>query len=184
VPVASWFQYAYLAYVAQPKPERELYRRIKARRVVRIVEVGIGNVMRATRLIAVAQRFAGEQKVSYTGLDWFDARSTHLPPLSLKQAYRALHATAGEIRLVPGPPGASLASAANSHLNTGLLIFSQAVSDDELSRAWFYVPRMLSDQSIVVREQIDAEGQPLLVLLSASELAERAGRCAPPRRVA
>jgi hypothetical protein len=183
VPAASWFRYTYLAHFAQPKTDRQLYRRIKAQRVTRIVEIGISNVVRATRMIEVAQRFAGNEKVNFTGLDWFDARSTQLPPLSLKQAHRALQATGGQIRLVPGPPGASLAAVANAHQRTGLLIFSQAVSDDDLSRAWFYVPRMLCDNSLVLREQAGSDGQLTFVRLSASEIAERAGRAAP-RRVA
>src|SRR5262245_33041257 len=98
---------------------------------------------RTTRLIEVAQRYAIDQKVFYTGLDWFDARSKELAPLSLKQAHCALQATGAQVRLVPGPPGHSLATVANAHQNTDLIILSPAVSDDDLKRAWFYVPRML-----------------------------------------
>lgn len=179
----SWIKYCYRAYFSQPKEDRELYRLVKARRVSRIVEVGITNVARTTRLIEVAQRFAGEQKVSYAGLDWFDARTSDLPPLSLKQAHRTLQTTGAQIRLVPGSPGHSLAAVANAHQNTDLLLISQAVPDDDLERAWFYVPRMLRDQSAVLREQHEADGRSAFVKLSASELAERAGRFAP-RRVA
>lgn len=180
---ASWIKYCYRAYFSQPKEDRELYRLVKSQRVSRIVEVGISNIARTTRLIEVAQRYAADHKVSYAGLDWFDTRPAELPPLSLKQAHRILHATGGQVRLVPGPPGHSLAAVANSHQNTDVLLISQAVADGELERAWFYVPRMLRDQSVVLREVRHAEGQATFARLSASELAERAGRFAP-RRVA
>lgn len=178
---ASWIKYCYLAFVSQPKCDRELYRLVKARRVCRIVEVGISNIARTAILIEVAQRYAGDQKVCYAGLDWFDARSGELAPLSLKQAHYTLQATGAQARLVPGPPGGSLAAVANAHQNTDLLIISQAVADEDLSRAWFYVPRMLRDHSIVLREQVDAVGKLSFTRLSASELAERAGRAAPRR---
>jgi hypothetical protein len=176
-----WIKYCYLAFASKPKGERELYRLVKARRVSRIIEVGIGNMTRTTRLIEAAQRYATAQKVCYTGLDWFDARSSELTPLSLKQTHCTLQTTGAQVRLVPGPPGNSLASVANSHQNTDLIIVSPAVSDDDLKRAWFYVPRMLGTQSVVLREQLGADGQPTFTKLSASELAERAGRSAPRR---
>jgi hypothetical protein len=178
---ARWIKYCYLAYASKPKCERQLYRLVKARQVSRIIEVGIGNMARTARLIAVAQRYATEQKVCYTGLDWFDARSNELALLSLKQAHCALQATGAQVRLVPGPPGHSLASVANAHQNTDLIILSPDVSDDDLKRAWFYVPRMLRDQSVVLREQVGADGQSAFMKLSASELAERAGQSAPRR---
>jgi hypothetical protein len=169
-----WLKYCYLAYASQPKGERELYRLVKARRVSRIVEVGISSMMRTTRLIEVAQRYASESKVCYTGLDWFDARASELSQLSLKQTHCALQSTGAQVRLVPGPPGNSLAAVANSHQNTDLIIISPPVSDDDLQRAWFYVPRMLRDKSVVLREHVLADGQPAFAKLSASELAERA----------
>ena len=180
---ARWIKYCYLAYASKPKGERELYRLVKAREVSRIIEVGIADMTRATRLIEVAQRYATEQKVSYTGLDWFDARSKDLAPLSLKQAHCSLQATGAQVRLVPGPPGHSLAAVANAHQNTDLIILSPAVSDDDLKRAWFYVPRMLRNQSVVLREQLAADGQSAFVKL----IGQRAsGTCWPsaPRRAA
>ncbi|MEX0642392.1 MAG: hypothetical protein WD468_06810 [Pirellulales bacterium] len=176
-----WIKYCYLAYLSQPKCERELYRLVKARQVSRIVEVGISNVARSTRLIEVAQRYADDQKVCYTGLDWFDARGSELTTLTLKQVHCALQLTGAQVRLIPGPPGHSLAAAANAHQNTDLIIVSPQVSDDDLFRAWYYVPRMLRDQSVVLREHDVAEGQSVFAKLSASELAERAGQSAPRR---
>jgi hypothetical protein len=107
VAAANWFRFAYLAYLSQPKSARKLYRLIKRQRVRRIVEVGVSDVAFTLSLIEVAQRFAGDQKVAYSGLDWFDARPKHAPTLTLKDAYRTLCATAASVRLVPGPAAAS-----------------------------------------------------------------------------
>jgi hypothetical protein len=176
-----WFKYCYLAYASQPKGERELYRLLKARRVSRIVEVGISSTTRTSRLIEVAQRYASESKVCYTGLDWFEARPSELASLSLKQVHCALQATGSQVRLVPGPPGNSLAAVANAHQNTDLIIISPPVTDDDLKRAWFYMPRMLRAESVVLREHVLADGQPAFTKLSASELAERAAQSASRR---
>ena len=156
---ASWFHYAYLAHVSRPKGVRQLYRLVKRQKVCRIVDDGVSDVRRTVALIEVAQRYAGQQDVAYTGIDWFDARSHQLEPFSLKEAYRMLRPTGAHVRLVPGEPGRSLAAAANAHQNTDLIVIAHAVADSELACAWFYVPRMLHERSIILREQQDAEGQ-------------------------
>jgi hypothetical protein len=176
VAAANWFRYAYLAYASRPKNTRQLYRLVKRHRVRRIVEVGVSDVLVASSLVEVAQRFAGDQKVIYSGLDWFDARPSQMPRLTLKEAHRALHATGASVRLVPGAPAASLAAVANGHQNTDLILVSSAVSADELQSAWFYVPRMLHNQSVVLRERTLSETDVSFEWLSLSQIAEWAGR--------
>jgi hypothetical protein len=176
VAAANWFRYAYLAYASRPKNTRQLYRLIKRHRVRRIVEVGVSDVLVASSLVEVAQRFAGDQKVTYSGLDWFDARPSTMPRLTLKDAHRALHATGASVRLVPGAPAASLAGVANSHQNSDLILISSNVSSDELHAAWFYVPRMLHQHSVVLREKSSSSGEHSFEWLSLSQIAEWAGR--------
>jgi hypothetical protein len=140
-------------------------------------------------LVEVAQRYGAGKTVLFTGIDLFEARSAARSPLSLKEAYRALHATGAKVRLAPGAPGTSLAAAANAHQNTDLILISASVADSELESAWFYVPRMLHDRSEVMRETRTA-GEPIFTRIAASEIAERAGRDAatagrgPRRRAA
>ena len=172
---ANWFRYAYLAYLSQPKSVRQLYRLVKRHEIRRIVEVGLGDLARSRSLIEVAQRYVGDEKVMHSGLDWFDARPEPMTPLSLKDAYRALHATSASVRLVPGAPAASLAAVANSHQNTDLILISAAVSSEELQAAWFYVPRMLHQQSMILREHSPSAGEPAFEWLSLSQIAEWAG---------
>jgi hypothetical protein len=175
VAAANWFRYFYLARMSRPKNVRELYRLAKHQKICRIVEVGVSDVNRSVSLIEVAQRFAAEGKVSFTGIDWFESRSQDLPALSLKEAYRVLRATDANVRLVPGMPGRSLAAAANAHQNTDLILISSIVPDGELQSAWFYVPRMLHKSSIVLRERRDASGEPSFERISLQQIAAWAG---------
>lgn len=178
---ASLLRYLYLAHVSRPNSVRQLYRLIKRHRVSRIVEIGMSDVRRSVALLGVAERYARQQKVNFTGIDWFDARGKEFATLSLKEAYRVLRATEANVRLVPGSPGQALAAAANEHQNTGLLLISADVSDSELQPAWFYIPRMLEPSSLVLRECRDSNGEAFFTRLSLAEVSERAGRAAGRR---
>jgi hypothetical protein len=122
-------------------------------------------------VIEVAQRYAADKKVSFTGIDWFEVRAKQLPVLLLKDAYKVLRATEANVRLVPGAPGRSLAAAANAHQNTDLILISAIVPDSELQAAWFYVPRMLHAGSVVLREKCDASGEPTFDRVPAQQIA-------------
>jgi hypothetical protein len=174
VAAASWLKFAFLAHFSQPRTQRQLFRLIKVHKVCRIVEVGIFSLERTTAMISVAQRFAGTNPVNYTGLDWFDARDVELPRLTLKDAHRQLQATGATVRLVPGEPARSVAAIANSHQHTGLLLLSSPVSESTLAPAWFFFPRMVDGQSIVLRERIDTADRPTFELLKNSLLAKQA----------
>jgi hypothetical protein len=155
---------------------RQLYRLVKRHRATKIVEIGISDIERAASLIQVAQRFAGSEKVNHTGIDWFDARSQECAPLSIKEAHRVLRATGANVRLVPGEPAASLRAVANAHQNTDLILISATVADDDLKAAWFYVPRMLHQRSLILRERRGGSGEPAFEWLSLTQIAEWAGR--------
>jgi hypothetical protein len=175
VAAANWFRYVYLAYVCKPRSVRQLYRLVRRHSVARIVEIGISDVARSAALVEVAQRYANERKVFHTALDEFEARAHDQSPLSLKEAYRVLHATGASVRLVPGPPGRSLASTANAHQNTDLILISAEVADEDLQGGWFYLPRMLHHNTVILRERRTVEG-PSFEWLTHSQIAEWAGR--------
>jgi hypothetical protein len=190
VAAANWFRYAYLAHFSRPKSVRQVYRLVKRQQFCRIVEIGVSDLARSVALVEVAQRYAAGKTVLFTGVDWFEARTAAMSPLSLKEAYRALHVTGAKVRLAPGAPGTSLAAAANAHQNTDLILISANVADNELESAWFYVPRMLHERSEVLRESRDSNGELTFSRIAASEIAERAGKDAgaasrgPRRRAA
>lgn len=173
---AHWLRYAHLAFLSRPKSVRQLYRLVKRHNIRRFVEVGISDIARSAALIEVAQRYAAGNSVHHTGLDWFDARPQHSVPLALKQSHCLLRTTGGQIRLVPGEPARSLATVANAHQNTDLILISAAVADDDLVASWFFVPRMLHSQSLILRERQTANGEPSFDWLSHSQVAEWASR--------
>ena len=169
---ASRLRYLYLAYLSKPKAQRPLYRLIRRYRPRRIVEIGIGDCQRAIRMIGVAQRFAGEP-IQFTGIDMFEAAPAPRRALSLKAAYRRLRLSGARIRLEPGDPQWALARAANSLTGTDLLVISADVDAESLAAAWFYVPRMLHGDSLVLVEEA-ADGGPGLRALSQVEIAQLA----------
>ncbi len=169
---ANWIRYARLAHWSRPKANRQLFRLIKRDRICRIVEVGISDLSRAVAMIEVAQRFAGDKKVWYTGIDLFEARHAGSSLLPMKQTYRALRATEANVRLVPGAPAASLAAAANAHQNTDLILIGPDVSETDLNGAWFYVPRMLNEMSTILSERRTADGQPVFTAITRTQIAE------------
>jgi hypothetical protein len=158
--------------LSRPKANRQLFRLVKRDQICRIVEVGISDLSRAVALIEVAQRFAGNKKVWYTGIDLFEARQPDCAPLPMKQTYRALRATEANVRLVPGAPATSLAAAANAHQNTDLILIGPGVSETDLDGAWFYVPRMLNETSTILTERRAADGQPSFTALTRTQIAE------------
>ncbi|HEX3600807.1 MAG TPA: hypothetical protein VHU84_11735 [Lacipirellulaceae bacterium] len=178
---ANWLRYTYLAYFSSPKGNRQLYRMVKQHSICRIVEIGISDLARAESLIQVAQRYAGDKKVWYTGIDMFEARSEGRTPLALKETYRVLRATEANVRLVPGVPRMSLSSAANAHPNTDLILVGPEVSENELHGSWFYVPRMLHAGSIVLSERRESDGRITFNSITRTQIAEWATRDASRR---
>ena len=177
----SWLKYAYLAHFSKPRSERQLYRLAKVHGFCRIVEVGVRSLERTISLIQVAQRFAENGKVAYTGIDWFDARPAEMSKLTLKDVHRGLQGTGAQVRLVPGEPGRSISTIANAHAHTGLILISSDVTDSALSSSWFYVPRMLDPLSIVVRERRDASGESTFEMVPIQQIVELAVRPAGRR---
>jgi len=188
VAAASWFRYARLAHLSRPKANRQLFRLVKRDQICRIVEVGISDLSRAVAMIEVAQRFAGDKKVWYTGIDLFEARPSGATALPMKETYRVLRATEANVRLVPGAPASSLAAAANAHQNTDLILIGPDVTQADLQGAWFYVPRMLNETSTVWSERRSADGEPSFAPITRTQIAEwaaqRAGSGASVKRAA
>jgi hypothetical protein len=176
VAAANWFRYVRLAHLSRPKANRQLYRLVKRDQICRIVEVGISDLSRAVAMIEVAQRFAGDKKVWYTGIDLFEARPQGATSLPMKETYRILRATEANVRLVPGAPASSLAAAANAHQNTDLILIGPDVVEADLTGAWFYVPRMLNDTSTVLSERRTADGRSVFTRITRTQIAEWASQ--------
>ncbi|MEX2140963.1 MAG: hypothetical protein WD894_16990 [Pirellulales bacterium] len=138
------------ACFAQPAVERSLEQAIKRQRPKRILEIGLGDGQRARRAISLAQRYHARHEIHFTGIDLFEDRHRDQPPFPLKDAYRQLRSTAARIRLVPGDAYGALVRAANSLSGVELVLISADVSKASLASAWFYLPRTLAKNAIVL----------------------------------
>ena len=99
----SMLKYCQLRFLSKPVCDRAIYRAIRKFRVRSIVEIGLENGLRAANMIRVAQKFAGNRTVRYTGIDLFEERSTG-SLLSLINVHKELNKLKAKTQLVPGEP--------------------------------------------------------------------------------
>ena len=95
----------------------------------------------------------------------------------MKETHRLLKTTTAQSQLIPGDPAGALARAANSLPGIDLVLISAAYDETSLAGAWFYLPRMLHEGSVVLHEvagNADA-GSTGWRRLKPSEIRERAG---------
>lgn len=105
-------------------------------------------------MIEIAKLVSPQQEVHYVGVDMFEARSeSDGPGLTLKAAHQLLRSDNVRVQLVPGNPPDVLVRMANSLGKVDLLIVPADLDLEMLGRLWFFVPRMLHDNSCVFAEQ-------------------------------
>lgn len=184
MPPATLLKYAYLSCFSRPAADRVLYRAIRRRRgqIRSIVELGIGKAIRSVRMIQVAQRYAvGE--IRYTGIDLFEARPAAAPGMTLKRAHQYFNTLGAKIQLVPGDPNMALTRVANLLTGTDLLIIGSDQEAESLSQAWFYVPRMIHERTLVFQAARSGAGHKSPYrLLSPTKIAELAASARPTTR--
>jgi hypothetical protein len=156
VKLPHWLKYLNLAYFSKPVGDRILYRGIRKSEPCRIVHIGLGSVARTQRLLDLAVPCA-PGAVQFTGIDMFEAADK----TSLKDFHRAMSRDGVRLKLVPGDAYSGLARIANVLSDTNLLLIGSDVDDTKLDAAWFYVPRMLADGAIVLREREGTESGPV-----------------------
>lgn len=156
---ASQLKYLHLAYFSKPAADRAVYRTIHDTCAGRLVGIGLGCGRLARTMIQVASQFTRRDRVQFTGIDLFELRPATAPGLSLKQAHSLLTPMKAAVRLIPGDPFSALARAANSLLDTDLVVIRADQDAASLERAWFYLPRMLHESSVVLLENSGRDGQ-------------------------
>jgi len=174
-------RYYYLTWFSQPAADRPLYQVVSKRPVRSIVEIGIGDAIRAKRLVEVAIKpNHATEPLRYTGIDLFEARCKDTPGLTLKEAYAQLKTDHVKLQLLPGDPLTALSRSANSLTATDVLIISLDQIGESLDQAWRFVPRMLHAHSLVYLEQPGKKAGEtkfdLLPLTEVSRLATEAKR--------
>jgi len=175
---------AYLCYFSKPAADRAIYRAIRRRPPRKIVELGIGDARRAMRMIELAKESCAAQDIHYVGMDPFEGRAdADGTILSLKNAHQLLRLTGVRIQLVPGNPADSLIRLANSLGKVDLLSLPPELAAAPQARAWFFVPRVLHEGSIVYVETLREDCRKTLRVLPQKEI-ERMVSNTPVRRAA
>jgi hypothetical protein len=183
--ILSRLRLFYLLYFSKPHGNRPLYRAIHRRSARKIVELGVGDGRRACRMIEVARRrSSGPTEVHYVGLDPFEGGSqSSFPSRSLKQVHRLLRGTGARVQLVPGNSSESLIRMANSLGKVDVLIVPAELDSAASARLWFFVPRMLHEQSQVFVAQVSKKGEPVLSVKRREEI-DRLAAAGAARRAA
>lgn len=171
------FELFCLLHLSRPAKDRAIFQILLRDRPRRILEIGLGEGLRLKRMI----RLWGDRArdVGYTGIDLFEGRSTAQGPgISLKEAHRLLTSAGVRGRLLPGDPHTVLSRAANAIGPVDLVVISPGVPAESLAAAWFYVPRMLHEGSLVFQQS--AGNKPL----ARAEIDCLAELASPARRAA
>ena len=110
-------------------------------------------------MVWLASRGHPAAEIHYTAIDRFEDRPADRGPgVSLREAHRLLKPTGARIQLTPGNADDGLARVANSLGQVDLLLFAAGTTAAELAGAWFYVPRLLHDRTLVFLERASADG--------------------------
>jgi hypothetical protein len=168
----------WLVRLSKPAGERVLHAHALRTRPRRILEVGLGTLVRTERLLAAAR--SADSPIHYVGLDPFEGRGPDDPPgVTLKEAHRRLHRL-GKVQLVPGPADGSLSRLCN-HLGTfELVLVSADYGPQQLERVWFFLHRLVTPASTVMVEAGARGGGSDWAILPSSKLADLAARAVSP----
>ena len=164
----SFIRFTILSHLSHPAHERVIYRMIRQLRATTIVEIGVQEGIGSQRIIEAALRFSPADEIWYTGIDLFEARPPQSPGLKLKEAHRRLKRHGVHVHLIPGDPFSALARSANTLTGIDLIVIRGDQATEALRRSWFYVPRMLHEQSVVLQESNSATAVHFTTLSHAS----------------
>jgi hypothetical protein len=168
----GWFGSVWLTRLSGPASERVIYRHVLRSAPRRILEIGLGTLVRTERMLRAAAR-AGGGDVRYVGLDRFEGRDVGDPPgVSLKQAHRGLHALA-RVQLVPGNADASLARLCNQLGQFDLVVVSADTDPRYLERSWLFIQRMVTADTTILVEPSRGAAWTVLSRARLDELAAR-----------
>ena len=169
----STTRYLQWTMLSKPASDRAVYKQIKKLRARSIVEIGLGDGVRAERIVQVAKKFGAGQTVKYTGIDLFDGRPEDQSPLKLIEMHKRLTSIGVKTQLVPGDLASSIQRIANSHTRTDLMIISAGFDQAELEASWFFVPRMLCAGSLFLLQNEPTGSFKAMSRLEIERLAEQ-----------
>lgn len=169
----GWLRFAYLKHLSHPAQDRPLYRLLDGGKIKTISEIGIGCGIRMRRMMEIVLHRHSPEEIRYAGFDLFESSAPGRACLTLKQAHRELVALGLHPRLVPGDLASGLLRTANTLPQTDLIVIS-GMDHALLESAWFYFPRMLHENSLVMIESGNVRPEfQALNLQQVKELARR-----------
>jgi len=148
----GWWGKFWLSRFSQPAADRSIYRQVQATIPRRVLEIGLGTLVRTERLLSLLQSLAPQEEVQYVGLDRFEGRLPEDPPgVTLKQAHQRLRPLA-RVQLWPGSADTSLSRLCN-HLGLFDLVLVSADNEPQhLERSWFFIQRVVNSQTTILVE--------------------------------
>ena len=167
----------YLLHLSKPASDRLVYREIRRLKPRKVVELGIGTGERTVHVIEVLKEFHEVRDIHYTGIDLFEARTAaDGPGISLRAAHCLLKATGARIQLVPGTVREALSRIANGVSQVDVLVISGHIPAEQLTQAWFFLPRMIHARTQVFQETLSPGGGTAMRLLAAQEVEQLAAQ--------
>ena len=175
----------YLCWLSKPKADRAIFHYLRKHSVKSIVELGLRDETRSLAMVRLAQYRSPGEEIRYAGIDLFEARAAGQAPLTLKQMHQAMNRAKATARLVPGDAFGGLARSANQLQGTDLLVISAGHDEENLARAWMYVPRLLSTTGrVLIADGPTVDDGPGFRLMEAAEIEERVRQAQKARRSA
>lgn len=175
---ASLFKQLYFTHFVKPIADRTVFRKIMTSHAGHLVALGLGDGQLARNMIQLANHYTDRSHVRFTGIDLFELRTGNGSGLPLKRAYQMLHSLPAHTQLIPGDPFQALARSANSLLDSDLIVIQNDQLGPAMDRAWFYVPRMLHANSLVLVKRSgeggETEGYEVLDYLAVQQLFDAA----------
>lgn len=166
--LATRIKLFYLFHFAKPAADRQLYRAVYERKPKSILQIGLGDGTRTDRILESLYFSDPTQIPHLSVIDLFEACTD--APLSLKQAHRQFHAKVSRLRLIPGDPLSALSRAANSLGQFDLVLATAQVDAASMAKAWFYLPRIIHPQTVVIIESGCDATSTSFEILSAKEI--------------
>ena len=140
----------WLTRFSRPAAERAIYRTVLRSPPQRILEIGLGTLLRTRRLLRAVGSRIDQASVHYVGFDRFEGRLPTDPPgVTLKEAHRTLHPLA-RVQLVPGNVDTAIARVCNHLAPFDLVLVSSDTDERQLERCWFFLQRLTTAASRIL----------------------------------
>jgi hypothetical protein len=169
--ILSRINLLYSCYLANSQGNRPVYQAIRRCQARKILEVGLATGDRALEMIKIAKLASPGHEIHYVGVDRFEDRSeSDGPGLTFKQAHQLLRIEGVRVQLMPGNHSDVLVRIANSLGKVDLLIVPAELDCPSFARLWFFVPRMLHENSLVFVERLRDDGQKVLEIKARDDM--------------